>query len=127
QVEPLLPMAAEFADAPWELDYSSYTFVRDGHIACRYRQHGRDRLGFVCPESGRLTVLLIPYASLKPYLRAVGDRLAVIGASPTASSAVATLHVPTGRFDVLAGAEVSLDPAWVSVPQPIQFPARDGQ
>jgi dipeptidyl aminopeptidase/acylaminoacyl peptidase len=126
-VNSLLPMAAEFADAPWELDYSSYAFVGDGRIACRYRQHGRDRLGLLDPESGRLTVLPIPYTSLKPYLRAVGDRLAVIGASPTISSAVATLHVPTGRFDVLAGAEVSLDPAWVSVPQPIQFPARDGQ
>jgi len=40
---------------------------------------------------------------------------------------VATLHVPTGRLDLLAGAEVSLDPAWVSVPKAIEFPARDGQ
>jgi dipeptidyl aminopeptidase/acylaminoacyl peptidase len=127
QVEPLLSMAAEFADAPWELDYSSYAFVGDGRIACRYREHGRDRLGLLGPESGRLTDLPIPYTSLKPYLRAVGDRLAFIGASPTTSSAVATLHAPTGRLDVLAGAEVSLDPAWVSVPQPIEFPARDGQ
>jgi dipeptidyl aminopeptidase/acylaminoacyl peptidase len=127
QVNSLLPMAAEFADAPWELDYSSYAFVGDGRIACRYRQHGRDRLGLLDPESGRLTDLTIPYTSLKPYLRAVGDRLAFIGASPTTSSAVVTLHVPTGRLDVLAGAEVSLDPTWVSVPQPIEFPTRDGQ
>jgi dipeptidyl aminopeptidase/acylaminoacyl peptidase len=127
QVNSLLAMAAEFADAPWEFDYSSYAFVGDGRIACRYRQHGRDRLGLLDPESGRLTVLSIPYTSLKPYLRAVGDRLAFIGASPTTSSAVTTLHVPTGRLDVLAGAEVSLDPTWVSVPQPIEFPTRDGQ
>jgi dipeptidyl aminopeptidase/acylaminoacyl peptidase len=127
QVNSLLPMAAEFADAPWELDYSSYAFVGDGRIACRYRQHGRDRLGLLDPESSRLTVLSIPYTSLKPYLRAVGDRLAFIGASPTTSSAVVTLHVPTGRLDVLAGAEVSLDPTWVSVPQPIELPTRDGQ
>ena len=40
---------------------------------------------------------------------------------------MATLHVPTGRLDVLAGVEVSLDPAWVSVPKPIEFPARDGR
>src|SRR5512132_477121 len=127
QVEPLLPMAAEFADAPWELDYSSYAFVADGRIACRYRHRGRDHLGLLDPQSGRLTDLPIPYTSLKPYLRAVGDRLAFIGASPTAGSAVATLHVPTGRLDVLAGAEGSLDPAWVSVPKPIEFPARDGR
>jgi dipeptidyl aminopeptidase/acylaminoacyl peptidase len=127
RVEPLLPMAAEFADAPWELDYSSYAFVADGRIACRYRQHGRDRLALLDPESGGLTDLPIPYTSIKPYLRAVGDRLAFIGASPTASSAVATLHLPTGQIQVLAGAEVSLDPAWVSVPQPIHFPTQDGQ
>src|SRR5512132_633180 len=127
QVESLLAMAAEFADAPWELDYSSYAFITDGRIACRYRHRGRDHLGLLDPQSGRLTDLPIPYTSLKPYLRGVGDRLAFIGASPTASSAVATLDVPTGRLDVLAGAEVSLDPAWVSVPQPIQFPTRDGQ
>jgi dipeptidyl aminopeptidase/acylaminoacyl peptidase len=127
QVESLLAMAAEFADAPWEFDYSSYAFVADGRIACRYRQDGRDHLGLLDPQSGRLTDLPIPYTSLKPYLRAVGDRLAFIGASPTASSAVTTLHVPTGRLDVLAGSEVSLDPARVSVPKPIEFPARDGQ
>jgi dipeptidyl aminopeptidase/acylaminoacyl peptidase len=126
-VESLLPIAAEFADAPWELDYSSYAFIADGRIACRYRRNGRDRLGLLDPQSRRLTDLSIPYTSLKPYLRAVGDRLAFIGASPTASSAVAILHVPTGDLDVLAGAEVSLDPAWVSVPQPIEFPTRDRQ
>jgi dipeptidyl aminopeptidase/acylaminoacyl peptidase len=126
-VEPLLAMAAEFADAPWELDYSSYVFVADGRIACRYRQNGRDRLALLDPETGGLTNLLIPYTSLKPYLRALGDRLAFIGASPTASSAVATLHLPTGRIQVLAGAEVSLDPAWVSVPRPLEFPTQDGQ
>jgi dipeptidyl aminopeptidase/acylaminoacyl peptidase len=127
QVESLLPMAAEFADAPWELDYSSYAFVSDGRIACRYRHRGRDRLGLLDPESRRLTDLSIPYTSLKPYLREVGDRLAFIGASPMTSSAVAILDVPTGDLDVLAGAEVSLDQAWVSVPQPIEFPTRDGQ
>jgi dipeptidyl aminopeptidase/acylaminoacyl peptidase len=127
QVEPLLPMAAEFADAPWEFDYSSYAFVADGRIACRHRQQGRDRLALLDPEGGGLTDLPTPYTSIKPYLRAVGDRLVFIGASPTASSAVATLHLPTGRIDVLAGAEVSLTPAWVSLPRPIQFPTQDGQ
>jgi dipeptidyl aminopeptidase/acylaminoacyl peptidase len=127
QVEPLLAMAAEFADAPWELDYSSYAFVADGRIACRYRQHDRDRLALLDPETGRLTELPNPYTSIKPYLRVLDDRLAFIGASPTTSSAVTTLHLPTGHLQVLAGAEVSLDPAWVSVPQPIQFPTQDGQ
>lgn len=33
-VEPVLPMRAEFADAPWELDYSTYAFLADGRVAC---------------------------------------------------------------------------------------------
>jgi hypothetical protein len=70
--------------------YSSYAFIADGRIACRYRHRGRDHLGLLDPQSGRLTDLPTPYTSLQPYLRAVGDRLAFIGASPTASSAVAT-------------------------------------
>jgi dipeptidyl aminopeptidase/acylaminoacyl peptidase len=127
RVEPLLPMEAEFADAPWELDYSSYVLVPNGCIACRYRQNGRDRLALLDPETGRLKDLPIPYSSLKPYLRALGDRLAFIGAGPMSSSTVAALHLPSGRVEVLAGAEVSLDPAWVSVPQPIDFPTQDGQ
>jgi dipeptidyl aminopeptidase/acylaminoacyl peptidase len=127
QVEPLLAMAAEFADAPWEFDYSNYAFVDNGRIACRYRHNGRDRLALLDPDSGWLEDLPLPYTSIKPYLQAVGDRLAFIGASSTAGSAVATLHLSTGHIQVLAGAEVSLDPAWVSVPQPIQFPTQDGQ
>jgi dipeptidyl aminopeptidase/acylaminoacyl peptidase len=127
QVEPLLPMAAEFADAPWEFDYSNYAFVNNQHIACRYRHNSRDWLTLLDPESGWLKDLPILYTSIKPYLRALGDRLAFIGASPTASSAVVTLHLPTGRIDVLAGAEVSLDPAWISLPQPIEYSTRDGQ
>lgn len=97
QVEPLLAMAAEFADAPWEFDYSNYAFVDNGRIACRYRHNGHDRLALLDPDSGWLKDLPLPYASIKPYLRAVGDRLAFIGASSTASSAVATLHPPTGH------------------------------
>jgi hypothetical protein len=60
QVESLLPMAAEFADAPWELDYSSYAFVADGRIACRFRQQGRDRLALLDPESGGRKDLPVP-------------------------------------------------------------------
>jgi dipeptidyl aminopeptidase/acylaminoacyl peptidase len=127
RVESLLPMEAEFADAPWEFDYSSYAFVEDRCIACRYRQGGRDRLALLDPETGRLEDLLLPHTSLKPYLRATGDRLAFIGASPTTSPTVATLHLATGYLEVLAGTQVALDPAWISVPQPIEFPTQDGQ
>jgi putative transposase len=40
---------------------SSYAFVADGRIARRHRQHGRDRLAPLDPETGRLTDLPIPF------------------------------------------------------------------
>lgn len=90
RVEPVLAMHAEFADAPWELDYSTYAFLADGSIACRYRQQGLDHLGILNPASGRLEPLRLPFTSIKPYLRAAGDRIAFIAASPTTAPAVVT-------------------------------------
>jgi hypothetical protein len=94
-VEPLLPIQAEFADAPWELDYSIYAFLPDGRIACRYRQQGLDHLGILDPAMGYLEPVAVPFTSIKPYLRATRDRLAFIAASPTTTPAVITLACPT--------------------------------
>lgn len=56
RVEPLLPRKADFADAPWELDYSSYAILPGGMIACRYQQHGLDHLGIFDNRWGVLDV-----------------------------------------------------------------------
>ncbi|MDQ4037054.1 MAG: S9 family peptidase, partial [Actinomycetota bacterium] len=126
QVEPLLPLEAEFADAPWELDYSSYAFLPDGRIACRYRQHGLDHLSILDLISGRLAPVPLPFTSIKPYLRVAGDRLAFIAASPTTTPAVVTLDLSDRHVEVLAGADPGLHPGDISRPEPLQVPAGDG-
>ncbi|HEV7449993.1 MAG TPA: S9 family peptidase [Pseudonocardiaceae bacterium] len=126
RVEPLLVLEAEFADAPWELDYSSYAFLTDGKIACRYRQHGLDHLGILDPASGGLEPVLLPFTSIKPYLRATGDRLAFIAAGPTTSPAVVTLRLTDRSVEVLTDADPDLHPGDVSVPERLQIPASDG-
>ncbi len=125
-VEPLLPMEAEFADAPWELDYSTYAFLPDGNIACRYRQHGIDHLGILDPTNDHLASLSLPFTSIKPYLRAASDRLTFIAASPIATPAVVTLSLPDRRLEVLASADPGLHPDDVSLPERLQVPASDG-
>jgi len=126
RVEPLLPMLAEFADAPWELDYSTYAFLPDGRLACRYRHHGLDHLGIVDPATGHLQPLPVPFTSIKPYLRATRDRLAFIAASPTTTPAVATLSLSDHRLEVLAGDDPGLHVNDVSVPRLLRVPAPDG-
>ncbi|MGH3943049.1 MAG: prolyl oligopeptidase family serine peptidase [Pseudonocardiaceae bacterium] len=126
RVEPLLAMSAEFADAPWELDYSTYTFLPDGRIACRYRRHGLDHLGILDPATGHLESLSVPFTSIKPYLRATRDRLAFIAASPTSTPAMVTLRLPDHRLEVLASDNPGLDPGDISVPESLRVPAGDG-
>ena len=128
-VEPLAPQAAEFADPPWELDYSTYAILQDGRIACRYRQAGTDYLALLEPDSGHFDQLTVPYTAIKPYLRAAGQRLALIGATPTTNPAVITLDPPNGQPTVLATTEDAgpIGSGHLSQAQPITFPTSDGQ
>jgi dipeptidyl aminopeptidase/acylaminoacyl peptidase len=127
QVEPLLPMAAEFADAPWELDYSSYAPLADGRIACCYRQDGTDYLGLLDPSRQHLESLKMPCTSIKPYLRSAADRLAFIAASPTSTPAVMTMELADHRLETLAGGGCPIPADYISMPRPISFPTTDGQ
>ncbi len=110
RVEPLLSMSAEFADAAWELDYSTYACLPDGRIACRYRRHGLDHLGILNPATGDLQPLSVPFTSIKPYLRATSDRLASIAANPTTTAAVVTLRLSDHALDILASDDPACTP-----------------
>jgi dipeptidyl aminopeptidase/acylaminoacyl peptidase len=127
--EPLLPMSAEFADPPWELDYSTYAVLPDGRIVCRYRQAGSDQLALFDPHSGQLERLPVPYTSIKPYLRATDEHLVFIGGGPTTLPAVVSLDLVSGEPTVLAGPgdDAAVDARFLSMPQRIEFPTNDGQ
>jgi hypothetical protein len=116
--EPLLPMAAEFADPPWELDYSTYVLLGDGRIACRYRQAGTDHLALLDPRTGRLQQLGVAFTSIKPHLRATGGRLAFIGATPTIQPAIISLDLATRQPTVLANPQepAAVDAGYLSLP-----------
>jgi dipeptidyl aminopeptidase/acylaminoacyl peptidase len=127
--EPLLPMSAEFADPPWELDYSTYALLPDGRIVCRYRQAGTDQLALFDPHSGQLERLPVPYTSIKPYLRATDEHLVFIGGGPTTLPAVVSLDLASGEPTVLAGPgdDAAVAARFLSMPQRIEFPTNDGQ
>ncbi|MGY0230178.1 S9 family peptidase [Longispora urticae] len=98
---PVAPMAAECAAAPWELGYSSYAFLPDGTVAMIVRNEMRDQLTLVSP-SGQVRALNLPYTSIKPYLAAFGDRVAMIAATPTTAPAVVLVDMD-GAQEVIAG------------------------
>jgi dipeptidyl aminopeptidase/acylaminoacyl peptidase len=127
QVEALLPMAAEFADAPWEFDYSSFTPLPDGRIACRYRYDGTDHLGILDCRSSDFEPLAVPFTSIKPYLRATTDKPAFIAASPTSTPAVITLDLPGRQLVTLVGDGCPIPADYIATPRPITFPGFDGK
>jgi dipeptidyl aminopeptidase/acylaminoacyl peptidase len=125
-IEPVLPMEAEFGEAQWEFDYSTYSFGDSGRITCRYRSGGLDHLAVLDLDTRTLEDLDVPFTSLKPYVRGSGGRVAFIGSSATRSPAVVIMSLTGGKLEVLAGGDSGVEEAWVSRPTFTDFPDEAG-
>jgi dipeptidyl aminopeptidase/acylaminoacyl peptidase len=127
RLEPLAPLEAEFAKPAWVFDRATYGFLPDGSIVAVARARGRDRIFHVAP--GRLTgELESPFTDIGA-LRAGGDSLLAIAGSPTETSMLVALDpttlAPTGVLR--RSSTVAMDPAWISVAEPITFPSAGGR
>jgi dipeptidyl aminopeptidase/acylaminoacyl peptidase len=126
-VEALAPLDAEFGQPQWVFGFSRYTFLPDGGIACIYSQQGIDHLGIIRPGSGRVEPLPCEYTSLH-YIHNDGERLWLIGGSPTSGSTVFSLDSSTGAVNIVKrGLATQIDPAFFSTPQPVEFPTEEGK
>ena len=125
-VEPLAPMAAEFAGPQWVFGMTWYGFAGDGSLVAAARSGGRDRLWRIArgaaPEQ-----IEVPETEIGD-LRVAGSRLFYIGASPTTANAGVLLDLASGRRDILCrSARVDLDEGHISVARPIEFPTANGR
>ncbi len=134
-VEPLQPMDAEFSTAQWVLGMSSYTFLPGGAIACAYGRGPVWRIGVIEPDadSGGATppmrTLDLPFTTFgPPFLRTTADwRIASFAGGPTTSGALVVIDPASSGFEVLRRSrEPVVDPAYFSVPSPIEFPTEEG-
>lgn len=87
QVRKVAPMAAECAAEPWELGYSSYSFLPDRRIVMAVQQGPKHWLAVV-DLGGKVTRIDTPFTSLKPYVAAGRDSVAVIASSPVTAPQV---------------------------------------
>ena len=116
QIEHLLDLSAEFGAPQWSFGMSTYAFLADGRIACAFNEAGQWRLGIF---DGQFRRLDLPYTEISS-VRAAGNSIAFIGASPTEPPAVVRL---TGdKLDVVRRSNNgALDARNISVAQPIEF------
>ncbi|MBI3749777.1 MAG: S9 family peptidase [Chloroflexi bacterium] len=126
-LDPLGPMDAEFADPAWVFGRSSYGFLPDGSLAAVGRFNGRDHLFHLRPED-LVGEVESPYSEFEGLCVAPGGVVGVVG-SPAEPTVLARFDPATlAVAGVLRRASgIVLDPAVLSIPEPIQFPMPNGR
>jgi dipeptidyl aminopeptidase/acylaminoacyl peptidase len=118
---PVAPMSAECAQAPWEAGYRSYAFLPGGRIAVLAQRGPCQYLALV--DGAEISRPNTRFTSYKPYLAALGDRVAVIGSAPDQSQQIAMISAD-GTVEVIRDAGTDEGP--VTVPHEVQVPSAAG-
>jgi dipeptidyl aminopeptidase/acylaminoacyl peptidase len=126
-IEPLCPRDAEFGVPHWVFGQSTYAFVSPQRLVCLYEDLQGEHLCFLDAETGTLTPIELPYTVFGS-IHANAERIVLIAASPTEPSAVIEIDVVTTKSKVLRrSSAVTVDPAFISIAQRIEFPTEYGQ
>jgi len=127
QVEALCEKAAEFGQPQWVFGQSTYAFVSPQRLICWYADKEGSHLANLDTTTRDLTPLQIPYTSMAE-IRATASSVVFLGGSRSNPAAIVKLDLATGKIEELRRASsISLDPAYISPAQPIEFPTEHGQ
>jgi len=122
-IQPLHPMSAEFGKPQWTFSMVTYAFAGPKRIAATYVQDGRWKLAFIETDPVRWEPVQSSLDVLES-LRADERALYFVGASPTTASVVARMTLAAMEPEVLrASTSEPIDPAWISLPEPVTFSA----
>ncbi len=120
-------VAAEFASPDWVLGLSTHGFADDGTSVAVGRAAGRDRIWRIDPLGARPPASLdLPFTHITD-LAVRGAEVAAIVASPTMFRSLVRIDLASGTWSVVRrSSSVELDPATVSVGEPVDFPTTGG-
>jgi dipeptidyl aminopeptidase/acylaminoacyl peptidase len=116
--EAVQPMEAEFAQPDWVFGNSNYDFLPNGRIVAHWTGH----LGALGAAP-----LDLPYTSFAS-VRAFGDKVAAIAASPTQAPAVVVIDPATAEVTVVRESRPApVDARFLSTPRRVDFPTSGGR
>ncbi|PZS05205.1 MAG: peptidase [Candidatus Chloroheliales bacterium] len=124
--KPVAVMAAEFGKPQWVFGMATYGFASATEIICVVSQNGSDQLMRLDTRNGQLAAIALPYTSISSPVVA-GGRVLFIGAGPQRAAELVSLDLASGQLEILRhSSTVKVDPGYLSVPQPIEFPTENG-
>ncbi|BCL34812.1 S9 family peptidase [Nostoc sp. MS1] len=127
QIQALTQMEAEFGRPQWLLGMSTYAFESANRIICTYTQQGIWYLASLDTTTNQLQPLPTPYTEISG-IKASAGRAVFLASSPTESTAIVQLDLSTEKLEVLRrSSDVTIDPGYLSLPQPIEYPTTNGQ
>jgi dipeptidyl aminopeptidase/acylaminoacyl peptidase len=119
-------LAAEFGLPQWVFGMSTYALIGKHRIVCTYTQHGIWQLALINTLSQHFTQLNLPYTDISG-IRTTGNSVYCCAASATQSNRIIEIDLLTEAHEILQRSTNSdLDPAYLSVPQSIEFPTTGG-
>jgi dipeptidyl aminopeptidase/acylaminoacyl peptidase len=126
RIEPLYATDAEFGLPQWVFGMSTYGFASSEQILCSYAQNGRRNLARLDTETGELQEFDTPFTEIYGLRTARGHAVFRAG-SPTEPISVVLMDLESGELELLRrSSDIVVDPAYVSVPVPIEFPTEKG-
>ena len=126
KVEPTLIMDAEFGTPQWRFGIASYAIPTADQLICAYIKNGISHLGSVDTRTHTLVNFDLPYNSISDVQAQPGVAF-FVGGSATTPSALIRLDLSTGKTEVLRSTlEVTVDTAYFSEAEPIEFPTDGG-
>ena len=126
RVESLHEMEAEFGAPHWVFGLSNYGFESSGRLICSYIQNGLSYLASLDTVALRFETIDIPYTSISAVRAADGFAVLLTG-SPGEAAAIVRVEMANGKTEVLRrSVDVTVEPAYLSLPEAIEFPTEDG-
>jgi len=105
---------------------STCAFGSAGQLICAYTQRGTWHLAGLDTATGRLSPIETPYSEIGGLQGAAG-RVVFRAGSPAEPMSIVSLDLATGQRRVLRrSSQVTIDPRYLSPPEPIEFPTEHG-
>jgi dipeptidyl aminopeptidase/acylaminoacyl peptidase len=125
KVEPLFECPAEFGVPQWVFGTSTYAVESEHLLLCSYKERGLWRMARLDTERRSIQIIETPFDHIS-YVTADAQHAVFIAGSAKAPESVVKLG-RTGELEVLrCSSNVTVDPKYVSLPVPIEFPTENG-